>query len=780
MNNEDQQRDMLICSLSARGSELGITTYDSQTGIIAVTTLSIANCEKPLSSLVESYEFTHFLIPLTFPDELHDFLSNNCTDKLVILKNSEFSFQGGLEAMRSVMYKSLQEIESSNSLLSGVLDLSSPTIVGSIGAIINYYKKRLGKNESGLREFSIISFTALNLPHGLYLSSEAYDDLQIFHSERNPSIFNDYHAKEGLSLFGLFNRCATPMGKTTLRKWFQFPCDDMSSINLRLNMIEYLIQKQNHPIVNEILKSIKALPEIRHILLNLRQGTMKLPFWIKLYRSLIKVSELCDFFQNHQLFMEYEQFSLFNQNTYEKFQLIIREIEFTIELNGKPNEIHAKSECDSKLRDLRNEYSKLDMTLTNTAKQILKTISKDSLIHSLRVTYIPEMGFLIVIPRTKQLDANDFPPTFELKFSTEEYFFCKNPMVISLDDTIGDIYSDITARELQIFLKLSEQILDNSILVTQVWESIGILDAICSLSIATVDLNLVRPQFITSRQLHVKKGRHPILEKCTEVFVPNTTELYNEEPPIHIIIGPNSSGKSVYMKQVALIVFLANIGSFVPAEMAIIPLVDQIFTVFHMPSNTTDPLASSFTTELLRISEIISKSTCNSLVLIDEFAKTTNYENGSSLLCGFIQFMANKGTDCPMIFLTTHYRSILDPVYLDPSLYTLCTMEVRIEEDDQILLFLYHLIKNGVTDNGQSFGLQCAMRAGLQDNLIERASVVSDCIEKGIPVPPNSRCFDEAFENRMKNALSRFFQWKGTGNPRAFLYGLKKIVNGED
>jgi DNA mismatch repair protein MSH5 len=226
-----------------------------------------------------------------------------------------------------------------------------------------------------------------------------------------------------------------------------------------------------------------------------------------------------------------------------------------------------------------------------------------------------------------------------------------------------------------------------------------------------------------------------------------------------------------------MIVFMAHIGSFVPADRAVVPTLDRIFTLFHGNENQTQPFASSFTTGMKQVAEAIAKSTPRSLIVIDEFGKTSNMDDGASLCAAFVRQMAQRGDNCPIVFLSTHFHSILQPRFLEPGTVIPCSMDVRIEDEDEMnLTFLYHLVKGDPGAKCSSFGLQCALRAGLPMPIIERAKIVAECYQSGTQIPPNPECGDPEFEGRSREALTLFFKWDGKTHPRRLLASIQEIL----
>jgi len=283
------------------------------------------------------------------------------------------------------------------------------------------------------------------------------------------------------------------------------------------------------------------------------------------------------------------------------------------------------------------------------------------------------------------------------------------------------------------------------------------LDCLVSLAEAATELRLTRPKLTADNSLNIRGGRHILAEmvvKDTADFIPNDTAMGSETGRIHVITGPNFSGKSAYAKQVAIIVFLAHVGSFVPAEYAEIGLTDRIFTRVTTRECVTVP-QSTFMIDLSQVAAMLRLSTPRSLLIIDEFGKGTLAADGVGLLCGALAHLAARRMP-PRVVLTTHFTEVLNPRYLPrtPQL-SFYTMSVLVESESEEsskeegnqgkngatalqrplggrgLVFLYRLTEGQATP---SFGVQCAELAGVCPEVVHRAGEVIACMSRGAPM----------------------------------------------
>jgi DNA mismatch repair protein MSH5 len=333
--------------------------------------------------------------------------------------------------------------------------------------------------------------------------------------------------------------------------------------------------------------------------------------------------------------------------------------------------------------------------------------------------------------------------------------YWKNGRMRQLDNELGDIHSAIADLESAIIrdveaklLKMKHEIIMSSITIAE-------LDCLISFATSAAHFNLVRPTLVEEKVINIKNGRHPLQALCVDLFVPNSTTMgamkqENDCGMIHAITGANFSGKSCYIKQVALIVFMAQIGSFVPADSAVIGKVDRIFTRINSRESCTVPL-STFMIDLQQISFMLENCTPKSLLVIDEFGKGTSSTDGVSLLGATIRHLLARGQQCPRTLLATHFFEMFEiPDFLPRSDENLKCFHLSLHEDDQgqkgdiaseesahlnslasDIVYLRTVVP-GIAK--KSYGYHCAMRAGIPLEIVERAVRVAEHIKGGTPI----------------------------------------------
>lgn len=331
------------------------------------------------------------------------------------------------------------------------------------------------------------------------------------------------------------------------------------------------------------------------------------------------------------------------------------------------------------------------------------------------------------------VEASDFEiEGLDFMFLSQEKLHYRSTRTKELDALLGDLHCEIRDQETLLMHQLQCQVLARAAVLTQVLDLASRLDVLLALASAARDYGYSRPRYCP--QLHgvrIQNGRHPLMELCTRAFVPNSAECGGDTGRVKVITGPNSSGKSIYLKQVGLITFMALVGSFVPAEEAEIGAVDAIFTRIHSCESISLGL-STFMIDLNQVAKAVNNATKQSLVLIDEFGKGTNTVDGLALLAAVIRHWLALGPTCPHIFVATNFLSLVQLQLLPQGpLVQYLAMETCEEGDD--LVFFYQVCE-GVA--GASHASHTATQAGLPDRLTARAKEVSDFIRSGKPIKP--------------------------------------------
>jgi|TARA_R110002003_G_scaffold28_28_gene1756 DNA mismatch repair protein MSH5 len=338
---------------------------------------------------------------------------------------------------------------------------------------------------------------------------------------------------------------------------------------------------------------------------------------------------------------------------------------------------------DEELDRLKRTLDGLDSLLNQVAAKLSEKMPSD-LRASLNVIYFPQIGFLVTVPIDPETGdavySGNFDNPWEQMFTTEVQVYFKTSEMREMDDHFGDVYGIISDHEIEISHELAQYVLQYEALLTACSDICGELDSLLALAQGAKIYNLCRPQVTLDNILRIKGGRHILQELTVSSFVPNDTLLMggtgdvassqayarasspsqhtgvnSDAPSMLVLTGPNYSGKSVYLKQVALIVFMAHIGSFVPAQSAQIGLTDKILSRVTT-RETVSRVQSAFMLDLQQISLALSLATRRSLLIIDEFGKGTEASDGAGLACAVMDHLLGLGSERPKVIGATHFH----------------------------------------------------------------------------------------------------------------------------
>lgn len=473
------------------------------------------------------------------------------------------------------------------------------------------------------------------------------------------------------------------------------------------------------------------------------------PFLLQTVYSALGLRDACRSLpQSIQLFRDIAQ--EFSNDLHHIASLIGKVVDFEGSL--AENRFTVLPNIDPEIDEKKRRLMGLPSFLTEVARKELENL--DSRIPSCSVIYIPLIGFLLSIPRLPSMvEASDFEiEGLDFMFLSEEKLHYRSARTKELDALLGDLHCDIRDQETLLMYQLQCQVLARATVLTQVLDLASRLDVLLALASAARDYGYSRPHYTPQLLgVRIQNGRHPLMELCAQTFVPNSAERGDDKGRVKVITGPNSSGKSIYLKQVGLITFMALVGSFVPAEEAEIGAVDAIFTRIHSCESVSLGL-STFTIDLNQVAKAVNNATEQSLVLIDEFGKGTNTVDGLALLAAVLRHWLALGPTCPHIFVATNFLSLVQLQLLPQGpLVQYLTMETC--EDGNDLVFFYQVCK-GVAS--ASHASHTAAQAGLPETLIARGKEVSDLIRSGKPIKPVKELLKEKQMENCQTLVDKF------------------------
>jgi DNA mismatch repair protein MutS len=337
-------------------------------------------------------------------------------------------------------------------------------------------------------------------------------------------------------------------------------------------------------------------------------------------------------------------------------------------------------------------------------------------IKNLKIKYNKVFGYYLEVTNSFKDMVPDYFVRKQTLTNAERYI---TPELKELEDTILGAEDRLTSLEYELFRQVRQQIASNVQRILKTAKAVAKLDAFASLAVVAEQNNYCKPQINESGIIQIKNGRHPVVEKMitNDLFIDNDTYLDNDSHRISIITGPNMAGKSTYMRQTALIVLLAQIGSFVPASSADIGIVDRIFTRV----GASDDLASgqsTFMVEMNEVANILRNATGNSLLILDEIGRGTSTFDGLSIAWAVVEHISNPRLLGAKTLFATHYHELTE---LEGKLSNVHNYCIAVKENGDDIVFLRKIVKGGAD---KSYGIQVAKLAGLPDSVVERAKEI--------------------------------------------------------
>lgn len=508
------------------------------------------------------------------------------------------------------------------------------------------------------------------------------------------------------------------------------PSRDIELLKQRLDAVTFFVNPKNAEVTSTLQDALKRIKNVPRILKLMQQAQPSINDWQTLYKttySAINIGDICRA-QTASIHIFKKIAEAFTEDLHDIASVISKVVDF--DESVATSRFVVRTNVDQDLDEKKRTYNGLPALMTQVAKEELAKLSDD--IEECNVVYLPQLGYLLSVPCTPQMaQTKQYEiPGLEFVFLSNNLVHYKSRSTKDLDVRLGDTHCEITDCETQIMHKLQDYILKKSQVFFSVMEYAAELDCLLALASAAKDLNYTCPNLTLDNVIEIEGGRHPLQEICVTPFVPNNAVSNTKEGKIKFLTGPNASGKSVYLKQIGLICFMAHIGSFVPADCATIGMLDGIYTRIHTQESVSVGL-STFMIDLNQMATALKSATTSSLVVIDEFGKGTDVTDGTSLLVAVLRHWLAQEDKCPHLFISTHFHSILKQNLLPESSQLKCqTMEVL--QNDSEMVFLYQLVEGRAT---YSYASHISSMAGLPDEIVNRGKQVAELIKQNKAIP---------------------------------------------
>ncbi|MDE6275725.1 MAG: DNA mismatch repair protein MutS [Clostridia bacterium] len=584
--------------------------------------------------------------------------------------------------------------------------------ISASGALINYVNET---QKRSLAHISSIRYVQNN--KYLIMDNSCRRNLEICENTRDSS--------KKATLLWVLDKTKTNMGARCLRRWLEQPLRDSKAINLRLDSVEEFVN--NTKIRSNLLDALGEIRDIERLTSKVAFGSPSPRDLLALGLSLKSLPAVKQILQNAQsslLKKIYENIFLL-EDIADKLTNAIAENPPAILKDGG----YIRDGYDKELDELRNAEVMGKQWLANLESQEKESTG----IKNLKVGYNKVFGYYIEVSKT---NVDKVPYRYQRKqtLTTGERYITQE--LKEIEDKLVGAKDKALEIENRIFEELKLDLIKVIPHLQSTSRSIAYCDTLLSLAVVAISNNYVKPAINDKIEgIDIKNGRHPVVEALLKnnEFVPNDTQLDCCQNRTMIITGPNMSGKSTYMRQVALITLMAHVGSFVPAKSASISITDRIFTRI----GASDDLAygqSTFMVEMVEVATILQNATFRSLLILDEIGRGTSTFDGMSIARAVLEDVNNR-IRCKTLF-STHYHELTE---MENTLDGVKNYKVLASEMEKGVVFLHKITRGGTN---KSFGIEVARYAGIPQPVIKRAKEISKLLESN-PLTMQKDVLDE-------------------------------------
>ena len=694
-NMLDDTVNNYLCSICKGEKETGLCFADVSTCEFHITVAGGDDMEEQIINQLSTYQPKEIIVNAAALDfnEVAKFTKSRLSAELQLLDDIKFDFDEAANLVLETLKK--EEIDS--------LGLGhSKAAVSALGAVIDYLKEVQKKDE-------------IDAPADIdFFDKEEYMKLDIS-ARRNLELTKSMMSGEKRhSLLWVIDKTKTAMGKRMIRSWIERPLMSVNKITKRQNAIGELA---DNPIKRDkIRNSLAGISDIERLMTRIAYGTANAKELKALQATINRLPEI-------------------KTEVADCSSVLLRDIEKNIDLLSDVEELIGKAIVDEPPFTLREggmikqgyntEIDSLHEIMADGSgvlAQIEAEEREKTGIPKLKVGYNRVFGYYIEVTNLYK----DMVPEHYIRKQTltnGERFITQE--LKELEGKIIGAKDRAIALEYEVFCAVRQQVGAEVDRLHATAKALAVLDVLSSLAEVAVNNNYVCPQINTNGVIDIKDGRHPVVETLLNgaPFVPNDTVLDQGENRCAIITGPNMAGKSTYMRQIALIVLLAQVGSFVPAKSANISIVDAIFTRV----GASDDLAtgqSTFMVEMNEVSTILKNATENSLIILDEIGRGTSTFDGMSIARAVLEFVCKKKTLGAKSLFATHYHEL---TAMEGMLDGVKNYSIAVKKRGDDITFLRRIVRGGADE---SFGIEVAKLAGVPDSVVKRAKVILKELEQ--------------------------------------------------
>lgn len=689
----EEKKNNYIMAIYKEGIYFGIAVCDISTGDFYATEIREENNFEKLLDEISRYNPSELVINKMMSDS---------TEEIATIKQRFNSFISVIDAFDSDYQKIDKEFELKDAGGASLTSLKTKLFaVSAINGLMYYIEDTQKAKMENLNQITIYSTTKY-----MSLDINARRNLELTERMRDKS-------KKG-TLLWVLDKTDTSMGGRLLRRWLSDPLIDVPAINRRLEAVKEL--KERPMLRDDLSVALKNVYDIERLAGKISYGTANARDLVTLKNSVHQLPEIKNILKETKSEMLRGLYNSLDvlEDIYEIIEeAIVDDPPMSVKEGGL-----IKKGYDETIDEL------LDAT-TNGRKWLAEIEAKEKQetgIKNLKIGYNKVFGYYIEVSKSF---VKQVPERYIRKqtLTTGERFITEE--LKNMENQILGAQEKVVALEYDIFVKIRNTIEQSAKRLQSSASIVAKIDVLSSLAKVAEEMNYCMPVVDNSDVIDIKEGRHPVIEKMLPAgaFVQNDAYLDSNENRLSIITGPNMAGKSTYMRQVALITLMAQIGSFVPAREAHIGVVDKIFTRV----GASDDLSmgeSTFMVEMMEVSAILKNATNKSLVILDEIGRGTSTYDGLSIAWAVAEYISNKETCGAKTLFATHYHEL---VGLENKLDGVKNYHVAVKEKGEDVIFLRKILPGG-TD--ESYGVHVARLAGVPKAVTKRANEILKSLER--------------------------------------------------
>ncbi|MFR7350287.1 DNA mismatch repair protein MutS [Peptoniphilus sp.] len=674
-----------MMSLYVRDNSVSISYVDYSTGMLMSTSRVFINS-------TTRDEYIELIVSKISPREV---VINKEAERYfdrTVLKN--YLSEDNIDEIKNKRY-----LEHLSSELKGELLNSKYRENISLEMLLNYLS-----NVSKSKLNHIVKIAEINLEQKMILDENSMKNLEILKGLNS-------NRKSG-SLLEVLDYTKTSMGQRLLKRWIEEPLLNISEIKRRQDYVEEF--KADFIFLDDVRSILASIIDIERQMVKISDDEINPSEFNALKESLKSIMELKSYLEDSS-FKNLQEISYRIDPLYN----IIEEIDSMIIEDAPVKTVDVKFIKDGYSEEL-DELFKLSKDGKKFLIDLEAKEKEETGIKNLKIKYNKILGYFIEVTKSSLDMVPDRYIRKQTLVGSERFFTIE---LKEMESKILNAHEEANSLQLKLYGNLIENFKRHTSLLLKVSEIVSEIDVLQGLAKSAIENKFVRPDLNEDREISIKDGRHPIVEfkNRDDSFIPNDTVLDMDKNLIHIITGPNMAGKSTYMRQIALIVIMAQIGSFVPAKSCNIGIVDRIFTRIGASDNLSKG-ESTFMVEMKEVANILKNATDKSLIILDEVGRGTSTFDGMSIAWAIVEYIS-ENIGAKTVF-ATHYHELskIEETYKNVS-----NLNIKVKKDGEEIIFLRKIVE-GWTDN--SYGIDVAKLAGIDEKVTNRAEEILKSLEK--------------------------------------------------